>query len=971
MSLAFGQTIEKSQSIMIYDIKPTVAPCTFCSERAFVRADNTEYWWDGDSWEKWHNGNSYLTTLVQDSIIVTTRFGVEVDRDTVRVSGGGGGDPTTSLPADSVFVTDAGGYYTTDNVEGNLQEGAVERLVLDGLIGDLVTLSGVPVSSTDLGTFTGTIIPDNQTNKAAFQALETNAQSLTDSKLDSLTFSPATDTTYTVVRQYAAGVVAQLDTIYFPAGGGGGGGLTLAQMNDSLSLYRRKLSTLIEVSADGNADYETITEAITAANSLDGSVGILVHPGVYNESIPAISRDSTYLWSTVPQAAHLVDNSLSVVVLSGKDQGFQGFYILSDVNKNNTETIRLIGTGTTIFSNNIIDHNQKFTKRSINCTNATAIIVQNTFFNMSNGAGTNGGVQATGGTFINNVIEGEGGSGYAYVGVTGGTFVSNKTKGLVAFVSGGSFENESYSGSSTVTGAATFTRCSFESSSNGTTSLNITGTGAVFKSCTITQEFSGASGVGYALRLGGSTTTTFYNCQIAHRDTPASGSTNYALANTSGVAATVEFVNTTLVGPVDWTNITVTQEPLQYGNLYEQVVLSDRFTNDRNFDDYGINVDGGGLFVPSDVALTGTEGLFFAHNASNHFKGHDGTSLYRFPKYSDVAATDGQIAVYNSASDRWVPSTVSTLLNTQTNYQIDVSETEAGTNFRTVYGGDSEAAVGITQDGSDAAIVQLSVYNSSTDLKSLLTLSEGEASLEGAVARLKGTDVVVNSNLSDITMIALGAALKQTGFAIDDTSAIRVVATTAPNFAGIQYPSSAVREKFTDLSLTDKGYVLAQIAAASLLDGSGFVPDNTDLLTSDGAGVTFGPDFVNLQGAEIQINGTAIRTRDTIVVPIYDQYDAAPTADNDYRGWRTPALLNGDRIIGIQYSFDTAGSGDVLIQLGNGTVNIGGATIPTAGYVDVSANRVLVAGEKWTPDIASISGTGHLGLMVNLIIEKS
>lgn len=40
-------------------------------------------------------------------------------------------------------------------------------------VNDLVTLSGVPVNSTNLGTFSGTTIPDNQNNKQAFQSLET------------------------------------------------------------------------------------------------------------------------------------------------------------------------------------------------------------------------------------------------------------------------------------------------------------------------------------------------------------------------------------------------------------------------------------------------------------------------------------------------------------------------------------------------------------------------------------------------------------------------------------------------------------------------------------------------------------------------------------------------------------------------------------------------------------------------------
>lgn len=43
-------------------------------------------------------------------------------------------------------------------------------------VDDLVTLSGVPVNSEDLGTFTGTIIPDNSTVKGSLQALESSLE---------------------------------------------------------------------------------------------------------------------------------------------------------------------------------------------------------------------------------------------------------------------------------------------------------------------------------------------------------------------------------------------------------------------------------------------------------------------------------------------------------------------------------------------------------------------------------------------------------------------------------------------------------------------------------------------------------------------------------------------------------------------------------------------------------------------------
>lgn len=47
-------------------------------------------------------------------------------------------------------------------------------------VNDLITLSGVAANSTDLGTFTGTIIPDNSDIKEALQSLETSIETLPD-----------------------------------------------------------------------------------------------------------------------------------------------------------------------------------------------------------------------------------------------------------------------------------------------------------------------------------------------------------------------------------------------------------------------------------------------------------------------------------------------------------------------------------------------------------------------------------------------------------------------------------------------------------------------------------------------------------------------------------------------------------------------------------------------------------------------
>lgn len=65
-----------------------------------------------------------------------------------------------------------------DNIDAEVSRATAAENVIADDVSNLVTLSGVPVDSTNLGTFTGTIIPDNQTNKEAFQVLETYSQTL-------------------------------------------------------------------------------------------------------------------------------------------------------------------------------------------------------------------------------------------------------------------------------------------------------------------------------------------------------------------------------------------------------------------------------------------------------------------------------------------------------------------------------------------------------------------------------------------------------------------------------------------------------------------------------------------------------------------------------------------------------------------------------------------------------------------------
>lgn len=109
--------------------------------------------------------------------------------------GGGGGanlsviDNTTSeLKVASDSGTDATLTSATTSLAGLMSAGDKTKLEfitvtgasdLDELtedIADVITLSGVAANAENLGTFTGTVIADNQTIKAAIQALETHVQ---------------------------------------------------------------------------------------------------------------------------------------------------------------------------------------------------------------------------------------------------------------------------------------------------------------------------------------------------------------------------------------------------------------------------------------------------------------------------------------------------------------------------------------------------------------------------------------------------------------------------------------------------------------------------------------------------------------------------------------------------------------------------------------------------------------------------
>lgn len=84
----------------------------------------------------------------------------------------------TGMPANSPNLGTFTGALITDNttIKVALQDIEDELVATNNDVTNLITLTGVAVDSTSLGTFTGVTIPDNQTIKQALQALETNLE---------------------------------------------------------------------------------------------------------------------------------------------------------------------------------------------------------------------------------------------------------------------------------------------------------------------------------------------------------------------------------------------------------------------------------------------------------------------------------------------------------------------------------------------------------------------------------------------------------------------------------------------------------------------------------------------------------------------------------------------------------------------------------------------------------------------------
>lgn len=145
-----------------------------------------------------------LDTLVSKGLATTT------DCCTYTLAGGGGGATNLTMTRNATTVTVASDTGTdavipaADGTNAGLLvpaqfnklgfitiTQAVDLDAAEADIADLTTLSGVASNATNLGTFTGTTIPDSQTVKQALQALETAVENAPTMTTANITFTGA------------------------------------------------------------------------------------------------------------------------------------------------------------------------------------------------------------------------------------------------------------------------------------------------------------------------------------------------------------------------------------------------------------------------------------------------------------------------------------------------------------------------------------------------------------------------------------------------------------------------------------------------------------------------------------------------------------------------------------------------------------------------------------------------------------
>jgi hypothetical protein len=128
------------------------------------------------------------------------------------LNSGGGSGAAVDVTVDAIPNLPA-----TTNAQNGFEEVAANITALDLIQASLINLSGMPVLSDNLGSFTGNIIPNNVDNRQAFQAIETAVEAIAGGASDGVAtgavYDPGTKTLTTSVAAPGTNYATDLSSV--------------------------------------------------------------------------------------------------------------------------------------------------------------------------------------------------------------------------------------------------------------------------------------------------------------------------------------------------------------------------------------------------------------------------------------------------------------------------------------------------------------------------------------------------------------------------------------------------------------------------------------------------------------------------------------------------------------------------------------------------------------------------------------
>ncbi len=137
--------------------------------------------YSGAVWQKSINSNAVASVNGYTGVVVLDTADITEDTNLYFT------EPRVLATDLAGFTSGAGSVSAADTILDAVEKLDGNNLETQADVDDLVTLSGVAVNSTDLGTFTGTTIPDNSDIKEALQSLETSTEGKANTSLNNLT----------------------------------------------------------------------------------------------------------------------------------------------------------------------------------------------------------------------------------------------------------------------------------------------------------------------------------------------------------------------------------------------------------------------------------------------------------------------------------------------------------------------------------------------------------------------------------------------------------------------------------------------------------------------------------------------------------------------------------------------------------------------------------------------------------------